>query len=547
MKQRSLYRITVIVSMFVKFILQLYLFKKRNKNWDSVTNEKWTDLLKKQAIEYRDKSISLGGLMIKVGQFLSTRGDIFPEAFINELDDLSDQVPPVPTEISMEILEEEWRRKKEDHLKMISSDPIASASIGEVYKGTLNNGTDVAVKIQRHNIDKIIHTDFKALKIVLWLSERFTSFGEKVNLKALHKEMVTTIGNELDYRKELKNGLEFRERFQDTESIYIPDFYEKLSTKRVLVMEWVEGAKVTNTEFLDKHRLNRKEIAEELYDFIFRHLLHHGTFHADPHQGNILVDENGRIIIIDFGMIGEIKRDDALHLRQMIQGFVLKDYPLVIGQLEKLGFLLPNTDKKKLQDTFKTLSEAYLEDSSGVSDEEKIEHVLGDVQEIIRKEPIQLPAQYAFLIRASSIATGVLTIVDPEIDFIELGKPIVREWVEETGQNDENIKYQVLKEAAKPLLEVPRNLNTWLEAPEHQRTFEEAREWHRFNHHRLLMGIAFSLSAFLISLVFVFLAVWTGSELMQITAGSAAIFSLTTGILIFRKHKNWITEERKYK
>lgn len=545
MKNYSFYRITVIVHMFIKFIFQLYIFNKRNNHWDAATYKRWEHLLRKQAAEYREKAILLEGLMIKVGQFLSTRADLLPEAFLSELADLIDQVPPVSPEISKEILKREWGRDLEDYLHDIGDKPIASASIGEVYKGTLHNGQEVAIKIQRHQIDNIIHTDFKALRIVLWITRKFTSFGKQADTRALYKEMVTTIGNELNYYKELKNGQYFQNRFHDREKFYIPQFYEEYSTKRVLVMEWIDAEKVTNISFLRKNQIDRSELANRVFHFFVDQLLEHGKYHADPHPGNLLVTEDGTLIAIDFGMVGELNREDSTKLRKMIQGFVLEDYQLVVKQLEKLRFLLPHADKHKLQNVIKYSAEAYLQDGVEKLDQQLVERIFSDLKELVQEQPIQLPAEFAFLGRAASIGLGVLTIIDPNIDFIELSKPVVKSWLEKTEEHEDNIEIQVLKDSIKPLLSVPRNVNQWLEAPKQQRRFEERREWQRFDHQRSLITIKMFYMMFFLALTFFFISLILLNKLLMLISGMIALTSFTTALTMSYKHKHWVNKYRR--
>ncbi|WP_158282124.1 ABC1 kinase family protein [Salipaludibacillus keqinensis] len=544
MKNFSLYRIIVIVTMFVKFVFQLYYFNKRNKTWDANTHEKWEAMLKKQASEYREKAIKLEGLMIKVGQFLSTRADIMPEVFLRELADLIDQVPPVPSHISKKILEEEWGQDIHNNLSEISDKPVASASIGEVYKGKLHNGQEVAIKIQRHNIDKIIDTDFKALRIVLWITRVFTKFGKETDTKALYKEVVSIIGNELNYQKELKNGQYFQKRFHDSEHYYIPQFYEEYCTRRVLCMEWIEGRKVTDLSYLKKHHIDRKDAAQRLFQFFVDQLLDYGMFHADPHQGNILITKEGMIVILDFGMVGEISRQEASKIRRMIQGFVLDDYQLAVDQLQELGFLLPHANKYKLQSLLKTYVDMYLDKGINKLDQEVVEEIFYDLQEIVHEQPIQLPAEFAFLGRAASIGLGVLTIIDPDIDFIALGKPVVTEWLEENEDDAASIKMQVLKDTAKPLLSIPRNLNEWLEAPAYQRRSEERKQWRQFDHHRYVLMMISTSIAFFFSLSFLFVSVLMEHFILQVGSLSLTIFTLIVSLVTYRLHKRWVDQYR---
>ncbi len=544
-KNFSLYRIIIIVAMFIKIVFQLYIFNKRNKTWTADTQEKWEQLLKKQAAEYREKAIKLEGLMIKVGQFLSTRADIMPEVFLKELADLIDQVPPVPTHISKKILEEEWGQGLENYLAEIGDRPVASASIGEVFKGKLHNGQEVAIKIQRHNIDKIIRTDFKALRIVLWITRVFTKFGKETDTKALYKEVVSIIGNELNYHKELKNGQYFQKRFHDSEDYYIPQFYEEYSTRRVLVMEWMDGRKVTDLSFLKQHNIDRKDTSRRVFQFFVDQLFDYGMFHADPHQGNILVTKEGMIVILDFGMVGEISREESAKIRKMIQGLVLDDYQLAIDQLQELGFLLPHANKFKLATLLKTYINMYLEQGIKELDQETVEEIFLDLQEIVREQPIQLPAEFAFLGRAASIGVGVLTIIDPDIDFMELGKPVVMTWLEENDEDQGSLQMQVLKDSVKPLLSIPRNINEWLESPTYQRRSEERRQWRSFDHQRYMLLMIGSSISFLFMLSFLLISVLIDHSLLQMITIVLTIVSFIFSLVTFLLHKRWVNNYRK--
>ncbi|PRO64673.1 ABC1 kinase family protein [Alkalicoccus urumqiensis] len=544
MKNNALYRITVIVYMFIKFVLQLYWFNKRNPAWDSFTQEKWEALVASQAREYREKALHLEGLMIKVGQFLSTRADIMPEAFLKELADLIDQVPPVEPAVSKGILEHEWGQPIENRLDEISDRPVASASIGEVYRGKLPNGQEVAIKIQRAKVDQIIKSDFKALRIVLWITRHFTKMGKEINTKALYQEVVKIIGDELDYHKEMKNAQNFQRRFSESSHYYIPQFYEEYCTRRVLVMEWMEGRKVTDLSFIREHNIDRKKTAERIFQFFMDQLLDQGRFHADPHQGNILLQEDGMIVILDFGMVGYITREDSASIRRMVQGFVLDDYQLVIDELQTLGFLLPHADKSKLESTLRNYVNMYLSSDISQLDQEIVEEIFDDLQHIVRDQPIQLPAEFAFLGRAASIGLGVLTIVDPEIDFIELGRPVVMEWLNEADEKKGSIQAQVLKDSVKPMLSLPRNLNEFLEEPSYERREASRRQFRQFHHQRYLWAYLGSGAAAVVTLPFLYLALWFEAQLLLYVTAPAAGTAAAAGLLTLYRHRRWVLQFR---
>lgn len=477
MKNLPLYRIIRIVFMSVKFFLQVASFKRIHKgNWTRETEEKWEKLVIKQAREYKETALKLEGLMIKLGQFLSTRADIMPRGFLQELDDLTDRVPAVPWEKAKKVLEDEWNTSYGDYIHKISERPVASASIGEVYHAYLHTGESVAIKIQRPGIEKIILTDFKAIKIVLWLAKRFTLFGKQTDLDKLYKEMTITIGDELNFRKELQNGRLFSKRFTEFDYVTVPSYYEEFTTRRVLVMEWIEGSKITDLSFLDKHHLDRQLLVKRLLRIFLEQLLKEGLFHADPHGGNILVKQDGTIVLIDFGMVGSINKKDAAAVQRVVEGILFERYEEVVNALEDLRFLLPHADKNALTDVIRKLVDAYKSMEFMNADSLVMDQLLKDIQDIVQKEPVQLPSEFAFFGRAISIFTGVTYILDQDADLFEMSKPIIMEWI--SSRNDgEGEKSSALLSAVqhyiKPLLQFPFKLQDALEEPTRYRQWRQ--------------------------------------------------------------------------
>ncbi|SEA71911.1 Predicted unusual protein kinase regulating ubiquinone biosynthesis, AarF/ABC1/UbiB family [Thalassobacillus cyri] len=491
MKYIALYRITIIVWMSAKFMLQLLWFQKTHRIWDEETKRKWDDLMTKQAREYRVKSIRLGGLLIKFGQFLSSRADLLPDTFIRELEGLVDRVEPVPFSYSKKILEEEWNGELEGFLQDIDQKAVASASIGEVYKATLNDGTPVAIKVQRYRVKDIFHMDFKALRIVFWMLRRFTEYGKKADLQALYKEIVTVMSNELDFKKELQNGNHFKKRFKDMENVYIPEYYNDFSTQRVLVMEWIEGARVTDLSFIKKHGISREKIARILFDLCVEQFLYTGMFHSDPHSGNLMLKADGTVVVIDFGMVGEIKKQDASYIRMMIQGFILDDYDQVIDALFKMNFLLENADTERVKKLLRETVDMYLDGDFTKLDATIMNDIMEDIQRFVKNQPIQLPADYAFLGRATSIIIGVLTAVYPQIDLMAWGKPVIREWM--SGDDSKYGFYKdIAAETARPLLSVPRALVSYLESGDRDREWAAEKQQNHMFHQFYLFYAALS-------------------------------------------------------
>ncbi|MGA9287635.1 MAG: AarF/UbiB family protein [Anaerobacillus sp.] len=503
MKYQSLYRIVVIVWMSVKFFIQLEHFRRKSKHsWDQ---DRWQKLLKKQAKEYKEKAIRLEGLLVKLGQFLSTRADILPKVFLEEIEDLVDRVPSFPVEKAKKILEEEWSSDYEDVMKDLSDRPVASASIGQVYKANLLSGEEVAIKIRRPNIRKIIKADFQALRIVFWLIDKFTSYGHQLDLGRLYEEVRSVIEDELDFKKELKNGLHFQERYKDSPGYRVPNYISEWSTKKVLVMEWMEGARITNLSYIEEKGIDRRELARKLLRGYLEQLLQEGQFHADPHSGNILIQENGTIVFIDFGMVGHIEARDALSIRKLITGIVLSDYRDVTDALEELRFLLPDSDKKQIEKAIQTLVTLFVEQDLTMMDEDTADQVLREVQTLVNKQPIQLPSEFAFLGRAISTIVGILYTLDPEIDLIEEGKPIVQEWINhENSSDNKKDPTKWLRKLYAKLTTLENPLDRLSEELDHHRVWEESVKRREARSKSMLWNKHYSFILLLVSVIGMF-------------------------------------------
>ncbi len=505
MKYQSLYRIVVIVWMSVKFFIQLEYFRRKSKHsWDQ---DRWQKLLKKQAKEYKEKAIRLEGLLVKLGQFLSTRADILPKVFLEEIEDLVDRVPSFPWEKAKRILEEEWSSDYKDVIKDLSERPVASASIGQVYKANLLSGEEVAIKIRRPNIRKIIKADFQALRIVFWLIDKFTSYGNQLDLGRLYEEVRSVIEDELDFKKELKNGLHFQDRYKDSPGYRVPNYVSEWSTKKVLVMEWMEGARITNLSYIEEKGIDRRELARQLLKGYLEQLLQEGQFHADPHSGNILIQENGTIVFIDFGMVGHIEARDALSIRKLITGIVLSQYQDVTDALEELRFLLPDSDKKQIEKALQTLVTLFVEQDLTMMDEDTAEQVLREVQTLVNKQPIQLPSEFAFLGRAISTIVGILYTLDPEIDLIEEGKPIVKEWI--NREESSELKYdptKLLRRLYAKLTTLENPLDRLSEELDQHRMWEDSLKRREARAKSMLWNKHYSFSLLFVSVISMFIS-----------------------------------------
>lgn len=513
MDRLAFYRIYRIVWMSLKFFTQVTLFQRRYKGrFTPIINEKWERLVTKQAKEYKRTALKLGGLMIKMGQFLSTRADIMPPSFIAELEGLTDRVPPVPRVKAIDLLEEEWNTSYCDFLSNLSDKPVASASIGEVYKGTLQDGTEVAVKIQRPDIERILRADFRAMKLVIWLAKRFTAFGKQIDLNLLYNEMVDTIGAELNFLQELRNGRSFADRFEAMSGVRFPVYYEELSTRRVLVMEWIEGARITDLAFIDANGINRRELSERLFRLFLEQVLDGGQFHADPHGGNIIIKPDGTIVLIDFGMVGSIRKEEARSVLKVVEGILFKQYDQVLDGLEELRFLLPHADRRLLANAIARVVAAYESEELTQMDSFVVNRLLDDLKGIVRTQPVQLPAEFAFFGRAVSTFIGVLHVLDPKVDLLAIARPRVLEWAttqkggEKSFSKDDLLRIGL--NAIGPLRTLPQKIAAYLDEPTLMREYMQERDTEIKAERSRLQTRMFAGSISMLALATLFFGVW---------------------------------------
>ncbi|PSL24163.1 putative unusual protein kinase regulating ubiquinone biosynthesis (AarF/ABC1/UbiB family) [Planomicrobium soli] len=517
MNQIAFIRIFRIVFMAVKFYIQVMLFQRRHRgNWNPLVEEKWNTLVTKQAKQYKILALKLGGLMIKMGQFLSTRADILPTSFLVELEGLTDRVPSISREKIVSVLEREWNSPLSTYLSSLSDEAVASASIGEVYKGILKDGKEVAVKVQRPGTDRILRADFQAMRIIIWFLRTFTPFAKQINFRQLYREMTDTIGAELNFLQELQSGRSFSDRFKEMEGIRFPVYFDEFSTRRVLVMEWIEGARITDLAFIETNSLDRHEISQRLFILFLEQVLHGGQFHADPHGGNILLEPDGTIVLIDFGMTGTISKSDAQAVLRIAEGIVFSNYDQVLNALEELRFLLPHADRELLADTIARLVAAYESNELLQMDSFVVERLMRDMQDIVRTQPVQLPAEFAFFGRAASIFVGVLHVLDPGIDLLALARPRVLEWASSQREGKQMFgKEDVLRwaiQASGPLRIMPQKIISYLEEPERMRHYLENRDGREREHQRNLQSRMFAGVFTILSFFGISAGVWFSHE-----------------------------------
>src|SRR5579864_8600601 len=303
------------------------------------------DVLIKVLVAFRQTAIKLGVLMIKLGQFLSSRADLLPEEALSVISSLQDEVPPAPFSHVVSVIETELGKPVEEVFSLLERKATAAASLGQVHKATLAaTGETVAVKVQRPNIDQLVHSDLSTIRFVIWIINRLVNTRGFIDLKAIYQEFKRTVYEEIDYVTEGANAKRFKEMFKDDPTIYIPNVYEQYTTRRVLVLEWIDGIKINDYARLEAAGISRMEVARRTVQTYFYQFFDAGFFHADPHPGNIFVKKGapgeGPIIeFVDFGMVGSLTKSMTKALKDLFLSFVLRDSKALVDALSRLGFI----------------------------------------------------------------------------------------------------------------------------------------------------------------------------------------------------------------
>jgi predicted unusual protein kinase regulating ubiquinone biosynthesis (AarF/ABC1/UbiB family) len=376
----------------------------------------------RRANQLREMLTVLGPTYIKVGQALSTRPDLVRQEFLDELIQLQDQLPPFSTEQAFQIIETQLRKPIEDLYREISLEPIAAASLGQVYKARLHSGEEVAVKVQRPNLMPAITLD---LFLMRWASTWVTPFlplniGE--NLTLIVDEFGVKLFEEIDYLNEGRNAEKFAANFQDDPTIKVPAIYWRYTSRNVLTLEWIQGIKLNDIEGIRRAGLDRDSLIKIGVNSGLRQLLEFGFFHADPHPGNLFVLADGRMAFIDFGMMDQLTQ----HTKETIAGSVVhlinKDYLALTKDFVELGFLTADVDISPIIPALERVLDNAIGESVGNFNFKTITEEFSD---LVYQYPFRVPAQFSLIIRSLVTQEGVALSLNPEFKIVEIGYPYV--------------------------------------------------------------------------------------------------------------------------
>jgi predicted unusual protein kinase regulating ubiquinone biosynthesis (AarF/ABC1/UbiB family) len=380
--------------------------------------------------EFNSTASQMGGLLIKLGQFLSARADLLPQEALQELASLQDEVPAEPFRAIQPVLEAELRRPLSLVFDSIDPEPAGSASLGQVHRARLHDGQQVAIKVQRPGIAQIVRTDLATIRFVLGIIRRLLPAADAMmDLRGLYREFSRMVFEELDYTHEGRNAERFARMTAGQWDVCVPHVYWEFTTRRVLALEWMEGIKITHLERLDCAGVDRSLLARRLMTTYFRQILQLGFYHADPHPGNIFVQPHGdsfKLAFVDFGMMGSITPPIRRALRDCFTGVVWRDTGLIVRGMADLGFLGPGARHDTVEKAVETLLDRFgqlpFEDLRSLDPYE----LLDEVQSLLYGQPLRLPPQFAFLGRAAAMLVGLTSVLSPDINFLDIAEPFAR-------------------------------------------------------------------------------------------------------------------------
>lgn len=419
------------------------------------------ELHRKNAIFYREKALEMKGILIKVGQFLSSRVDFLPDEYISELSLLQDSVPPHDYSKIRKRIIEELGASPEDIFLTFNTEPIAAASLGQVHEAVLKDGSMVAVKIQYPDIEKIIETDIRTLKAVIGLIK--DRFG-RINFDMLHEEFSKILRAELNYLEEGKNAERFSRNFEGDERAIFPKVYWEYTTRHVLTLEFVEGIKITEYDSLKASGINCEEVATLLGEVYSRMVYLHGFFHGDPHPGNIFVQHGPKLVFVDFGIVqaipGRIKRE----LRKFANAIVERNPEDAVESLRKMGFILEGADYRAIINLAQSLMDKYRDISPIELKKLTIDDIWKEIESVIEiLDFIQIPNNFILIGRTVGILNGISFRLNPEVNIIEIGKPFIKEFIRGERREQVELILKELKDTTTKLWRMPSRLDELLD------------------------------------------------------------------------------------
>ena len=410
---RVLYILLTFIFLFLRILFQ---GNSKNKNVQKNLSKYLFDVI-----------TSLGPCYIKLGQALSTRPDLVRQDWLTELTNLQDNLPPFDHKIALNIIEEELGAPAEKLFDDFPNEPIASASLGQVYKVKTKNNNFCAVKVQRPNLEFLIRRDVVILKILATTFSPFLPLNIGVGIGEIIDEFGRALFEEIDYEQEGENALKFANLFKDNPNVFIPKLEKEFSSKRVITTSWIDGVKLRDRKILEENNLVPSSFIRTCVISGLQQLFEHGYFHADPHPGNMFALEGGSVdtgnlAYVDFGMMDSISNSDRLTLIKAIVHLINQQYLLLAEDFQKLGFLTKDQNLQKLVEPLKeVLGGAFGAEVGNFN----LKNVTDKFSKLMYSYPFRVPSRFALIIRAVVSQEGLALRLDPEFKILKIAYPYI--------------------------------------------------------------------------------------------------------------------------
>lgn len=453
---KNVTRVRQIANVFLKYgfgriIDQIHLsryipFRKRLKTFGQWPSLKSPSVPEKLRMAFAE----LGPTFIKLAQLLSSRPDLITKQFADEFKKLQDRVPPFPTEKAIKIIEQETDLLIEQIFSHLDNEPVAAASIAQVYHGTLLDGSDIIVKVQRPDIKEQIETDINILTTVAHLLEKYITETVFFNPTGIVEEFTKTIRKELDFVQEAKNCCHFRRNLESDLDVYIPKIFGAFTTDKVIVMERIEGVRIDDIEGIARLGLDRIHLAKIGVNTYFKQVLEDGFFHADPHPGNLFAMPNGMIGFVDFGIVGRVSPELRETMANTFLALIHKDFDRLIDQYIELGIVPEHLDIDIFRKEFKADLADFLEPLYGLTlTEINFSDYMDTIIHLAIKHKMKIPSDLLLVNKTMLILENLGKELDPNFDFIAAAEPFASKLIKERFRSS-----RLYEKARKNIMEI---------------------------------------------------------------------------------------------
>lgn len=390
--------------------------------WDRLTGANRGKKRQRRAQWLVNRLINLGPTFIKIGQSLSTRADLIPLEYIEQLTQLQDRVPEFNSQEAIRVIETELGQTLDDLFDSFTVSPLACASLGQVHRARLLSGEEVVIKVQRPNLEGLFNLDFELLhRLTRWLN--IFPAVKKYNLEAIYREFFELLFQEIDYIHEGKNADRFRENFKNYPQVKVPLVYWQYTTRKVLTLEYVPGIKVDDRETLLANGIKVDGIIQLGICSYLKQLLQDGFFQSDPHPGNMAVSQEGELIFYDFGTMIELK---SVAKDQMIETFfavLRKDTETVLKTLMYMGLIEPVIELQPVRNILQFILDEFRDKPLDVK---AFEQISDQVYLMFKQQPFRLPPQMTFIIKSVTTLDGIARSLDPQYNLLAASQPFVK-------------------------------------------------------------------------------------------------------------------------